>query len=425
MDVWDINLQNPINYNNPLNRGLQGWWLNVPQWRGGTFLRDLCRRFDGTLLNFSPSEWIGPRGRPGGFGALDFDGVNNSVDIINSPGSILDNATNSFSICFWFAGTAAGGGNANGLIYKRETRVTSPGYSLTLASGAVRCVISDGVGGNATLTVSGGGNNDGVWHYAQFIVERGVSCRIWTDGRLRQTSSSLFTSSIGNSTRLSIGNSTINGAANLHPYTGQIDDVRIYGRALSIGEIIELYKESRQGYPNALNRSPIIMPEILNLVSSNGVLSISHIAGMNATKIFPLASQGTPNANNPFPLEYLNDIGLDKQFYIEYINGLLSDYSIPINYLENIGVSGGVLVECLSTLGIENIFAINSVKNLIDLDKIIPVCWFSPPTASKILKWCLENRKTLWLLENRDTSWDLFNRDTQWTLNQRGCDECC
>ena len=102
-----VNWSSPINWNHGLNHGSLAWWLNVPQWQGGTTWRDLVRRFDGTLTNMAPSsDWISTTDRPGGWGALDFDATEGefiAVDIGTTP---LFTAGQPFSLCWWEKVTA-------------------------------------------------------------------------------------------------------------------------------------------------------------------------------------------------------------------------------------------------------------------------------------------------------------------------------
>src|SRR5262245_39512882 len=72
----------PVNWGHPLNRGLAGWWLALPWWRGGMRWRDLCGKSHGLLTN--GPVWKGAYSRPGGSGAVDFDGTNDIVTIANN-----------------------------------------------------------------------------------------------------------------------------------------------------------------------------------------------------------------------------------------------------------------------------------------------------------------------------------------------------
>ncbi len=68
---------NAVNRAAPLNRGLVGWWMNLPNrlGGGGSAFRDLLGRYHGTI---SGALWDG-RKVPGGFGCLRLDGADDYV----------------------------------------------------------------------------------------------------------------------------------------------------------------------------------------------------------------------------------------------------------------------------------------------------------------------------------------------------------
>ena len=87
-----------MNWGAPLNRGLSAWFVALPdKQRGLTRFRDLCRRYDGTLT--SGPVWSGPRGRTGGWSALEFDNTDDYVDLGTSP-TILE-LNSGFAISWW------------------------------------------------------------------------------------------------------------------------------------------------------------------------------------------------------------------------------------------------------------------------------------------------------------------------------------
>ena len=89
----------PLDWSHPLSVGLVADWTIVPNsgWRGGLTLRDLVRGGrkpnDGTLTN-GPT-WAGSKGRPGGFGAISYDGSNDKT-VLASTVTLAD-----FSAFVW------------------------------------------------------------------------------------------------------------------------------------------------------------------------------------------------------------------------------------------------------------------------------------------------------------------------------------
>lgn len=78
----NVDLSNPINWDHPLNRGLVGWWLALPQWSGGTKWYDLCGKYDGTLM--SGPSWS-RRSTPDGTEGLSFSSAGGNYVTIPAP----------------------------------------------------------------------------------------------------------------------------------------------------------------------------------------------------------------------------------------------------------------------------------------------------------------------------------------------------
>src|SRR5688500_11296274 len=82
-DHRPVSLLGPVNRLHPLNRGLVAWFLTLPGLSGGLKwhnLMDLSNGPHGTLTSMDPpTDWVSAKARPGGFGALDFDGSNDDV----------------------------------------------------------------------------------------------------------------------------------------------------------------------------------------------------------------------------------------------------------------------------------------------------------------------------------------------------------
>src|SRR5215471_4571503 len=96
-----LDYQQPVNWAAPLNRGLLGWWLVLPQRLGGSRWLDLVGRAAATLVTTLPSGstsgW-GPSRRLGGLGELRFDGTNGYADL-GAPFPTLGSA---YSWSLWY-----------------------------------------------------------------------------------------------------------------------------------------------------------------------------------------------------------------------------------------------------------------------------------------------------------------------------------
>ena len=82
---------------------------------------------------------------------------------------------------------------------------------------------------------------DDKWHHVTFTRETTVGeSRLYTDG-IEQNRTNITANMDNVNVALLVG--MRNGAA--HPWNGQIDEVRLYNRALSAGEINKLYQMGR------------------------------------------------------------------------------------------------------------------------------------------------------------------------------------
>jgi RHS repeat-associated protein len=87
----------------------------------------------------------------------------------------------------------------------------------------------DGVGTTHTLAGPNGSLTTGAWHHVVMIYD-GSQLRVWVDGFQSNT---VFPAPAGNANTLSIGRTS----GNSDWFTGQIDDVSLYTRALTAGEV--------------------------------------------------------------------------------------------------------------------------------------------------------------------------------------------
>jgi len=205
-----------------LRQGLVGAWC-PSLGASGFSLIDRSGYNHGTLTNMDPgTDWVAS----GGKGALDFDGVNDQVNLGSSV--VLD--TRSFTISFWAAQT--GGASATMPIGNRNT---TNSYVWFRSANYLRMAFPVGIVEFTSVTSFVG----------------------WSHYILTGRTSSSGLSSIGLSVN-SIPQSPINvsdstftvntlgaGYSGAFWFLGQIDDARIYTRALTPQEIQLLYTGGR------------------------------------------------------------------------------------------------------------------------------------------------------------------------------------
>ncbi len=198
----------------------------------------------GTLSGFSATTTV--IGRIGQ--ALDFDGTNNYVSVPDT--TALDFGTGNITMSAWFK--APNENQYRTIVVKRN-----PSSPFTQA-GLFICTINSGGTCSASKKLTGifyGGSLgsalfvhttndvvDGEWHLATVVRTGAASAKIYIDGVEVATTVQLAagTPNVNNNNPLMIGN---DGSS--HFFSGAIDDVRIYGRALTAIEIERLYNMGR------------------------------------------------------------------------------------------------------------------------------------------------------------------------------------
>jgi hypothetical protein len=200
----------------------------------------------GTLVN--GAAWAA--GRSGQ--AVTVDGVDDFVSVTHMPG--LDALP--LTLSAWFKTTTAAG--VRGLVNKYVAGSFN-GYQLFFNDG-VLCAwylrdsgnyVYDGSG----CTLGTSGTNDGLWHHVAFVVDS-QGGRLYVDGV--QRAAQPWTGAAGPVTttqdvRLGHYPGAFGGAEYL---AGTIDDVRLYGRALSGAEVADLFDATVDAAPAVSLTSP-------------------------------------------------------------------------------------------------------------------------------------------------------------------------
>ncbi len=210
-------------YNLTLNDGLLGYW-KFDETSETRAIDSSGYGNSGSLLNaptistsVPPLNFHNPR-------SLSLDGTDDAVYMGDS--ALLQ--PNTITVSAWFKTTNAS--------YQRIIRKRWYGYSLNMSSGQVVTDIWEADGTSLTVT-SPSTYNDGAWHNAVFTYD-GTNVILYVDGvRVGKT--------VGSGTRtiyytaggLAIGRDGDNAG---DYFSGNIDDVRIYNRPLSRGEVAAL-----------------------------------------------------------------------------------------------------------------------------------------------------------------------------------------
>ncbi len=223
--------------NNPV-----GWW-KMDEGSSSSTLDSSGNGNTGTLTG--GVQWTtGKLGK-----GLSFDGVNDYVDA-GQPTS-LNVGTGDLTVEIWIK-IATGGTTPYVVISNRggTWESNTAGWEFRAMSSVDRrysfIVASSGhnVGAYVACTPD---LNDGRWHHLVAVLDRDVNGYIYTDGVLTKTFSiaSLVGESISGAYNLNIGHRPNSGT---YDFSGSTDDVRIYNRALSAGEVGQMYNSTKDGY---------------------------------------------------------------------------------------------------------------------------------------------------------------------------------
>lgn len=191
-------------------------------------------RHPGILIN--GPVWLPTSGKIGG--ALQFDGANKYVQIPDSDG--LDN-TNKFTVSLWAYPTLLDG-SARTLISKRSNSTTSA-YSLFFWTGNRLTVDIDSANNRFSSNTVFQANQ---WYHIALVYDGSLSSssrvKLYVNGVLDKTASETSATLPNNAANLLLGQLEINYA---YRYSGRLDEVGIYRRALSPGEVAALATEAQ------------------------------------------------------------------------------------------------------------------------------------------------------------------------------------
>ncbi|MCD9020665.1 LamG-like jellyroll fold domain-containing protein [Cohnella silvisoli] len=186
-------------------------------------------------------------------GKLDFNGTNSYATLgFGGNANATNMGTDSFSVGLWFKSVSPVG---HLRMITKGNWGNSSGYFMWYDGGAITFSIgSNGVQANTVLVSTPGGLDDGNWHQATAVVDRTAqTVKIYIDGVAKTLTkgggycgtASGASLDISGCTSLNASSSdaltfgSYNGFAEF--YSGSLDDVRLYKRALSAAEITEIY----------------------------------------------------------------------------------------------------------------------------------------------------------------------------------------
>ena len=225
-----INNAQPINWSHPFNRGLISWWLTTPNGQGGVTFYDLARRNNGTLTNMTPvSDWSGNT-HPGGFASLDLDGTNDFVSVTDSP-SLSGPAA--LTISAWIRVESYPTAFAP-IVTKGMGTTGSREYSLNIRGSDSLLLFQVAQESTANVKnlfgVTAITSNTWFWVGATWD---GATQIVYRSGLNDGSQAAALTIEDGTANLRMGHDNDDSGGASSDYFDGQVDDIRIYNRALS------------------------------------------------------------------------------------------------------------------------------------------------------------------------------------------------
>lgn len=207
----------------------------------GTIAYDSIRSNNGALLPLiNGPAWLQAGAGPGlGFGcALNFDGVNDCVNVPAPPDGSLDfKAGQDFSVQAWIKPSAIRA--VATIIDKRQSQ--NKGYLVYIGHGQLALQLCDGIGnpGYATYFVPASMSieADGKWHFMFISVDRNKCATFYVDDK-KLSIPIQHAGSLENGIDLWIGKNHLAGSSQY--FVGGIDEVAIYNRSLTSREVRQL-----------------------------------------------------------------------------------------------------------------------------------------------------------------------------------------
>lgn len=233
-----VDMGQPVNWASPLNRGLVSWWAVLPDTnRGAVTWRDIARQNHGTLTNMDPTTDWKASTRPGGFGALDFDGADT---YLNTGSSLLDGVTNDFAVFCWVRPSAVA--SLQALFGKRNIPGTA-GFDCALNSAALRFVVV----GVAAYDSSGITVSADSWQFVGFIKTGSIVKFVYNGDVISSSSTGTISAANGATFVFGIRLEFLD-----RELIGQADGLRVFTSSPTDSQVKQLYLDDLAGNPQTL-----------------------------------------------------------------------------------------------------------------------------------------------------------------------------
>lgn len=249
-----VNWSNPVARNHPLNHGLVAWWLVTPNTRGGPRWPDLAGRHDGTLNGIAlNAAWDRPRRRRGAVGSvmLNQTGSDDFVDV-GDISTMEGDGDYTFMLWVYVRNTSQDGdliakgahaGNEPFVFWYDQAGPDKWNFLFTDSGANYSGVFASAADADAALNT---------WVHLALVIRGGVNTRLYING-VEDGNSPFDTSAVAGIANTADPYRLGNDNTPVKPFDGELDDVRMYNRALPHAGVRTYYNLSRKGYPGLFN----------------------------------------------------------------------------------------------------------------------------------------------------------------------------
>jgi len=274
-------------------------------------------------------------------GAQQFNGVNTQINVPPNPAfdfSIIS----SFSVEFWYLGWSIPAKTKSAVA--RYISETGGGWAVGINAndGNARFFISDG---RASSVVQGKKIIDGKWHHVAVSRNGGSgSLNIYVDGELNASANKFFSTGFSSSTDyINIGGLLNQSTASLQ---GILDEVAIYSKELSAGEIQQHYFNGLNGSGYCESSQGLTAPRIISAPVISGIIGHLYEYEVNA-KGTPAPIYSLTNSPPDMTIDCFTGV-------IHWIPSRMGRYNVIIV------ASNGVQPNCTQTFTINRITRVHS-----------------------------------------------------------------
>lgn len=199
----------------------------------------LVAKFDGSLTDISEHGRTITSPSPVYLSGIENDALNTSGTnghAVITDGSVL-NDLSAFTVSFWYKNSAAGiTGDTNGYLIHKVNSSNSTEFIIRIRSGYIGAgIMVNGTLRTAQTYLNSYGVNNALWHHVAMVYD-GNYIRLYVDGH--EVKSGTCPLAVTGTTAISSTNIYIGKQADgTTTFPGDIDEIKIYGKALTRGEI--------------------------------------------------------------------------------------------------------------------------------------------------------------------------------------------